>query len=360
MNQSLDRRTFIKLLGASALTTSCKWTPDFSQFAKKTELYSGYRVGEPYTAKDAGLHIGGPDVNQRVQLKNEIHSAVYSKKLDVKVFIPKLENVGYVQIGKGELKPFTSLPGHYFYGHAVVDEKRGLLYSTHSTQTPDRTDVARVKKDGLIYVHSLPDVKFIGSFSSYGYDPHDLHILNDQLIVCNGGADSNVTIIDLATKKLVSDYKLGVAPLSLRHLEILDPDHFVVATLSREDNVPCSLYSLNRKEGFKKHACPPMVEERFLIYQMLSVKAHDGFIYGTCPGTSSLVVYEAHKGFVSALSVPSACNLSYSKELGGMIVGSAYDKEQARLVKVEQGKLVVTMIPWATKLTGAHSLLIES
>ena len=323
------------------------------------KIYSGYRVGESYVSKDAGMHIGTQRSSKRIKLANEIHSVIHSQKNNLKVFISKLELTSYAQIGDGPYLPIQADKGNYFYGHGVIDELRNVLYTSQARITKTRDENDRTDEPGFVYVYSIPDFKIIDKFSSFGMDPHDLRIIKDELLVCNGGRNSNVVFIDLKTRKLTKNYKVHESHISLRHCDVIDGENFLIASLTTDLNKPCPLYQLNLTTGLKAFVPPENLDMALMRAQLLSVINFKGHVFTTCPFTSSLIVWKTTGEFVGGFDIPAACNLGISAKYDGVIVGSGEEKELARLVQIENGALKMSKLPWAMGVTGAHSLVLE-
>ena len=359
---TLNRRQLLQSLGALSLLSSCGLLTrrPAGFFGEKDEfIYSGYRVGEAYENTNAGMHMGSFTTNQRFKLANEIHSVVYSPKFDLKVYVSKLEKLSFSQVGDGEIFPVPADEGNYFYGHAVIDEKRGVAYFSEAKITKTRDEMDRISEPGFIYIRTLPDMKLIGRFSSHGHDPHDLKIVGDELIVCNGGQNSSIAFIDLNTKEHLRSFFVNEEHISLRHITQKDADNFIVAPLTRDMNKPCPPYALNVRTGLKRFEHPFTVEIAMMRAQILSILSYDGYTYGTCPLTDTLMVWDANAKFIGGHHIPSACNLVYSKKYGGVICGSGYETEKARLIKIIDKKVVTTELDWAKDISGAHSIIIE-
>lgn len=360
----ITRRDLFRSTGALALVSAsgCNVVGDLlgSGSTQKSTIISGYRTGEPHSSDECGLSLISKDSRQRIKLDNEIHSVIYNDNLKLWVFTSKLDLYSYVRYGSGDLIRLKADDGNYFYGHAQIDEKRQRVYFSQARVTETRNEFHRRDEPGFIYAYSLPDLKLVEKFPSYGADPHDMKILGDRLIVCNGGADSNVTLIDLETKKLIQDFKLNVDHLSLRHIEQVDDETFNVIPLSRDKNKACPPYKLSLKSGFTVFPVPYMLEMTMFRLQILSGLNHDGYFYGTCPAMDSLAVWDESGKFIGGIEVPSASNLAYSEALGGVVVGSGILNEPARLVQVVNNKVTFKKIDWAHEVMGAHSYILDS
>lgn len=360
MMNHLNRRDMIKL-ALSGIFIPALINHSFAGFIPQDQLetiLSGYRVDEDDDMKDAGLHIGGINVNERIKLANEIHSICFSEKLKLRIFLPKLNSTAYVQSGDGTLFPFAPEKDHYFYGHGVIDEKRKLLYTTQAIATKDKNDSVRLNVDGFIFVHSLPDMKPLGKFPTYGKDPHDFIMNGDDLLVCNGGRNTSITIIDLSTRKLKKTFLLGDPDLSLRHIARIDDQNYAIGTLRFLDNLPCPLYHLNLEGGLGPYYAPPALGMNFMKGQLLSVFVHQNHVYATCPTMNSLLVWTTKGDFVGGQIVPKAASLAYSHKNRGVIVGSGVEQEPARLAVVRNGELQITKLEWAKGITGSHSVIL--
>lgn len=356
---TINRRDLFKVLGAGVILQSCVPHKNTDSLLQNTEtIYSGFREGEPYVSKHAGLTINSPFASEKITFANEIHSIIHSQSLNVKVFISKLELLSYGQVGDGIFIQINPDEGNYFYGHGVIDEKRKVLYTTQARITKERDDGSRINEKGYVYVHSIPDFKIIEKFPTFGNDPHDMKILNDELIVCNGGAESSITFISLNDRKLVREFKVNVPHLSLRHIEIVDDQNFLIATLTKEINRATPLYGLNLKEGLKIYKMPEGLDLTLMRIQLLSILHHKGYIFATCPATNTVLVWNLSGEFIGGQNINSAASLAYSKQYDGVIVGSGNPSEKARLITVNDGKLKVQKLDWATGISGAHSTIV--
>lgn len=358
-----NRREFLQLGGLGTLfaLSGCQYVSDlFSTSPKEITILSGFRNGEPYESTEVGISIITQNSRKRILLENEIHSVIRSENLDLNVYISKLDLYSYFQFGDGPIKRIQAGEGNYFYGHAAIDEKRKLVYFSEARIVESRSEFDRRSEHGYIYAYKLPDLTFVERFTSYGSDPHDLKILGDELVVCNGGADSNVCFINLDTKALVRDYKVNQEHLSLRHIEVVDSENFNVIPLSRDDNRPCPPYRLNLKSGLQVFPASYMVDMSMFRLQILSGLVHEGYFYGTCPAMDTVAVWNKDLELIGGVEIFAANNLAYSKTLGGVIVGSGGVNEPARLLKIVDGKLQFEKLYWAASLSGAHSLIIES
>lgn len=358
----MDRRDFLKF-ASCALTLSGldPWQLAHGAQAPVNSgmIVSGYRVGlEPYLSKNAGFTVTQNQVSERIQLANEIHSAAYSKKHDLTILLPKLDLEAAAWSKTGELRKFYPQKGNYFYGHGVVDELRDVLYVTQARITATRDESARRFEPGAVYVYALPDLKLLGSFESFGRDPHDLRLMGDELIVCNGGANSNVAVIDLVTRQLVRKYEVKVPHLSLRHIDIIDPQNFVIATLSLDENLPCPLYLLNRTHGLVAYRHPQNLELTVMRGQLLSVVSFQNKILTTCPATNTLLAWEKHGRFIGGHQIPNVASLAVSSAHRGVLVGSGNGETPLHLVTFAGNELKVERLNWGHGVTGSHAVIL--
>jgi hypothetical protein len=93
--------------------------------------------------------------------------------------------------------------------------------------------------------------------------------------------------------------------------------------------------------------------------QVLSGLFYDGYFYGTCPIMDNVSVWKPNGEFIGGVQMPMASNLAASRALGGVVVGSGNRGEPARLLKVADGKISFSVLPWTVDLMGSHSLIIE-
>ena len=368
MKSAFGRRDFFKLTGVTLALASCQRSFNFPFFESVPEqelFYSGYWVGK-VSAKDTnpdqevGLFINGESIKKRIPLKNEIHSIEYSKDLDVKVFIPKLGASAYYQVGQGEIIELPAVEGYHYYGHGHIDNKRKRLYLTKARVKYTRKEIERRDEPGFIYSYSLPDFKLAEVFTSHGFDPHDILMSEDKIIVCNGGTNSRVSIIDPDNKSLVKEYKLNSPHLTLRHIEKIDDKNFCIGPLTIDQNKPCPPIVLNLDSGFRHFDTSYLFDMANSRKQILSILHHDGHIYATCPGTNSALVYTVEGKFIGGVIIDSCSSLVYSKRLKGVVAGSGEYTEAAKLLTVKDGKLNFESISWAHDLIGSHATIVEA
>lgn len=361
-NMHLTRRQIIQLgLGSLLLPGCLRKFPLSATESSPVEVYY-FGFGSPenktYQQKNAGFMSYDFRTTKTIPLENEIHSIAYSETLGLKVFMPKIGKHAYFQRGNEPLKVFTSIEGKYFYGHGAFDEKRGLFYTTQAT-SDSSLQRNQMKDKGEIIVHSLKDFSVTGSFASYGNNPHDLRIVNDQLLVCNGGENSNLAIINLEDHKLIKDFSVNDKNISFGHLEIIDNQNFIIASGNRHKSKPCPLYLVNSDSGLKQAEIPFGMEGEF-VGQLLSVLHHDGIIYATCPATHKIFCWDNNGHFVSTLTINEASSLAYSKLLSGVIVGSGDKPEKLKLLKQIGNLIIMKEIEGPELSTGAHSLIINT
>lgn len=317
-------------------------------------FYSGLKLPD----NSYGIGVTWASESRVYRVKNVIHSVVFDPDSGLKVFLPKSGATAYFQSGDGDLKSFSPAKGNYFYGHGSFDRKRKVFYTTQSDITSDGENEKRMYNKGRIHVHSTDDFRIIDEFSSGGHDPHDLRLVNNELVVCNGGSQSNVSFIDPVTKKVKQTFYLNDELLSAGHLEVLDDKNFVIITGAYRQLYPPAIYLLNRETGLMKLPVPEGLDPLFRV-QLLSVVSYKNFILATCPQTDSLFVWDRSGNFVGAHSITKAASLAVSEDLGGVIVGSDKTSELLRLVTFADGKMKVKALDWGPRSTGSHALVIR-
>jgi hypothetical protein len=363
----MNRRELLRLTGLLALSPACNFLRAPASLVANAPaapvsdevFYTGYRMADtPYDHHDSGLVCVTPKGIKKINLKNEIHSVLYSKSRNLKIFITKLEKVSFYQIGDGELMPFYPGKGNYFYGHGVIDERDGLLYTTQSKATSNRQDIYRRKEQGYLYAYSLADMKLVDRFPTYGRDPHDMKILGEELIVCNGGQFSNVVFIDRLTKKLKASYSTAFQHISLRHIDIIDLDNFVIAPLTLDRDKSCMLFLLNRQKGLIPWKAPEEIDLVLMRHQLLSVVVYKGHIFATCPQTDTLLVWDLDGRFSGAHKIVGASSLVASPVHGGILIGSGEHGVPFHLAKVSGKQINLTALDWGRGAIGSHAFLV--
>ncbi len=355
----MNRRNLFKYAGAGLFLQACLPVKNKgSVLSNPEQFYSGFRLGEAYVSQ-GGLVISSPLSTEKVKFANEIHSIIHSGKLGLKVFVSKLELISYAQYGSNPYIEIKAAEGNYFYGHGIIDEKRNLFYSTQAMKTNDRDDGARNNVKGYVYVHSLPGFEIVDKFPTFGNDPHDMKLVNDQLVICNGGSDSSITILDMNTRKLVQEFKVNTPHLSLRHIEPVNDQNFIVATLTSDLKQTTPLYGLNLKTGLRAYRTPVEIEKTFMRSQLLSICHFKGHIFATCPATHTVLVWDVSGEFVGGQKITAAAGLAVSKELDALIVGSGDPKEKAKVLTVVNGAIRIQNIDWAQGLSGSHVTVVS-
>lgn len=353
----MNRRELFQSLAALSALQACHPLKTLFLSREETErwFYSGIELAQE---KTYGIAATWGSESQLYPVENVIHSVAYEPETNLKVFLPKSGAVAYYQIANGAFKTFRPAEGNYFYGHGVFDPERKVFYSTQSDISSDGPNEERRFNKGFIYVHSTEDFRIIDKFPSFGHDPHDVKIVNDELVVCNGGHQSNISFIDLKTRTLRKSWFINDEHLSAGHLEVLDDSNFVFVTGSYRQLYPCAIYSLNRDTGITKFPFPPGLDVLFRV-QLLSVLHHQGSIYATCPHTDSLFIWDRSGSFIGAQHIPMVTSLAISKDLKGVVVGSGLKDQPLRLIKTLNGKIVMSTLDWGIRSTGSHALIIE-
>lgn len=360
-NLSMNRRELFHSMISLWALAACRPFTSNSPVTTEPEnwFYSGleFPPQNPTEKKTYGIAASWNSESKIHRVKNVIHSVNYDPKTNLKVFLPKGGATAYFQTGHEELRTFASAPGHYFYGHGAFDAERKVFYSTQSEIIYEGPSEARKNSKGYIYVHALDDFRILDKFPTFGNDTHDVKLVGGELIVCNGGTDSNVSFIDPETRKLLRSFPLNDENLSAGHLDVLDANNFLIVTGAYRQLYPPAIYSLNRNDGLKKLSFPKELDSLFRV-QLLSVANYQGFILATCPKTDSLLVWNQKGEFVSAQHVPQATCLAVSSQLGGVIVGSGNNNEPLRLVTFSGGQMKVKTLDWGVRSTGSHALVI--
>ncbi|MES2525948.1 MAG: DUF1513 domain-containing protein [Bdellovibrionota bacterium] len=350
----MNRRELLYSLGGLWALQACRPLDLLTQAPSEGPwFYSGVSL----PGKTYGIGATWSSEGRVYPVKNVIHSVVYDDESKLKVFLPKSGAEAYYQTGENPLKTFHPAEGNYFYGHGAFDLKRNVFYTTQSAVTADGPNEERMYNKGFIYVHSMDDFRIINKFSTSGNDPHDLRIVGDEIVVCNGGHLSNVSFINPDSGKVSQSFPLNDEMLSAGHIEMLDSENFVIVTGSYRQHYPPAIYSLNRETGLKKFPIPEGLDPLFRV-QLLSVVNYRNLILATCPQTDSLFVWDKDGKFFGAHQIKKAASLAVTHELGGVIVGSDLDSEPLRLISFDAGQMKVKALDWGPRNTGSHALVI--
>lgn len=137
---------------------------------------------------------------------------------------------------------FTSLNDHVMSGHGVFSADGQYLYCV---------EVSKTDGSGLISVRDTQQYKVQRQFQSGGIGPHEIKWLPDgkTLVVANGGLitdgkgnainldsmDSNLTYLDAASGKIISQWRINEPKASLRHIDVSPQGKVAIAIqLQRE------------------------------------------------------------------------------------------------------------------------------
>lgn len=332
--------------------------PPDAILSKETILTGTFATFHREDDARAGITICENKVSKKTFLENEIHSIAHSEKLGVTVFLPKIDSAGYAQKNQGPLVKLSPAPGHYFYGHGAIDEARKLLYTAQAPITPSTANSVRMHLDGVIHVYSLEDLQLKDQFSSFGRDPHEIRIFGDELVVCNGGKDTNVAFIDLATRKLNDSYAGAQGHVSFRHLDRFDDSTYAIGSLSRKTEKVPPLFHLNRKTGITVNQSSAQLTTKMLNMQILSILCYQDLILCTCPTADSLLIWSRSGEMVGIYPIKGASSLAYSPLHEGVLIGTSSLEEPLHLLEYIGNSIRTTRLNWGADLNGSHSLLL--
>jgi len=344
------RRHFLQLAGSTALLASCRPFELFSPTEMTETFYGGSRTEVFKGAAWRSDRLVGQQA-----LESDIHSVVASKKLQLRIYLPKGEAAAYVQQGEQPLRLFAPADGFQFYGHGAIDEARDILYTTQAP-AGNYGNVREMRaRVGKIFTYSLPSMKLLGSFASYGNGPHEVQIVGRELVVCNGGLESNVAFINLDTQQLVQSIAGFPDHLCARHLLKIDEHQYVIGTMADHFTQLSPLYHLDRRQP-RVQANPACLQlgPSKLDGQLLSLASFQDHVFGTSNVSGYVHVWNTRGAIVASLPLANASGLAVSQQLGGVVVNSAEAELPFHLVKFLHGQFKLLPLSWGQGLTGAH------
>ena len=146
--------------------------------------------------------------------------------------LPRIGKTAFIfDYSTKEFRAFDSPEGLLFYGHGVFSKDGKSFYTSESVDS-DKVNIAneRFEYKGTVHRWNLEKLELISELDTYGYDPHDMVMLDDQkAVITNGGLDTNVAIVDLEQKKLIKKFDLEIPGIVCRHI-LRDKQDFYVLT----------------------------------------------------------------------------------------------------------------------------------
>lgn len=254
----MQRRAFLGVLGGLTLVSGAGSLSSLSKFISadsqvafgKVDLAAdsvsqgiGPRLASAARSADGSFQLivtQGDKVVSSNAIGLRGHGVVaHPKQHAVLVMARRPGNLMYlIDQNSGEvLKTITAAPTHHFYGHGVFSKDGNTYWSTENN-----VDTG----EGLIVCRDSTTFDTLIQFPSYGIGPHQLEFLNHQsvLVVANGGIltrpdqprkklnldtmEPNLSYIDIATGKLLAQYKPEFHQQSLRHLTVSPKDQVAV------------------------------------------------------------------------------------------------------------------------------------
>lgn len=248
----MQRRAFLGVLGGITLASGVGSIASLSKLIPRDSSLDAaelvLRASSPQVASAARAVDGSFQLlvtqGDKVLSSNTIgvrgHGVVaHPKQNAVLVVARRPGNLMYlIEKESGEvLKTVTAVPTHHFYGHGIFSKDGDTFWSTENNIETG---------EGLIVCRDAATFETLFQFPSYGIGPHQLDFLNLQpaLVVANGGILTrpdqprkklnidtmapNLSYIDIATGKLLAQYKPEYHQQSLRHLTVSENDEVMV------------------------------------------------------------------------------------------------------------------------------------
>lgn len=170
----------------------------------------------------------------------------------------------------------SALPGHHFYGHGCFSKSGDTLFCTEN-------DLSNYQ--GKLVVRDGKDFSVLGSFPTYGLNPHDCQLVQDGsvLAVTNGGGDvsgkakGSVSFIDIQSQKLLDHVEVGAKHLNAGHFALSSQQDLVIISAPRDglDKDDLGGVSFRKKDSALKTTSEPAEVVKKMKSEALSVAINE-------------------------------------------------------------------------------------
>ncbi len=173
------------------------------------------------------------------------------------------------------LRTIPAPAGRHFYGHGVYSKDGESLFIAQSDLD---------SHEGCIAIHDTKTLGAIGTFPTYGSNPHDCLLIDDgaTLVITNGGSakassPGSVAFVDVKSQKLVDRLLIPSPRLNGGHVAI-SPHGDLVAVSAPRDGLPLTSLggvSIRPAKAAFTTVDPPRQTARRMIGEALSVTIHE-------------------------------------------------------------------------------------
>jgi hypothetical protein len=226
-----------------------------------------------------------------------------------------------------------------FNGHATFDKTGSRLYCTETYLENEK---------GFISIQDGKSLQIIGEFPSYGENPHQCQLIDNDtiLVVTNTGSvnaknpQASITYIDVQSEKLIERVTLDNQQLNAGHFEITDDGSLIVASAPREGIEPSqedkglggvSIRSKNR-------AILTMTQPEVVIDQLrgealgIVIDEKHKMAAITHPDANMLTFWSIEKRqLIKAMSIPNPRGITLSIDGRSFIISYNFDTSVVRV-----------------------------
>ncbi|MCP4912752.1 MAG: DUF1513 domain-containing protein [Oligoflexia bacterium] len=318
----MKRRDFIKsnlfFLSSGALgLSSCINSSHEFFIGWKSELYK-------FKVRDSVINFLGHDV-ESVELSSMSHDSL---KLSTKhlLTIPKWgKNIDIVDLEQMKIIHTIKSEGNEeFMGHGVIDHKRKRIYVSAIELSNENYEIVGT---GYIHEYDLNTYKLVRKFSSNGFQPHELALVGDDLLVLNPALDNqrkskkpNISIINLETKKVVKSFIPEDTKLLYSHLVKIDNDNIFIINERAEGDDDNKILAIRYFKGQFAYVKGP--NQIFSSGGLLSTDFGNNLVLATAPQDDKVFIWNKKDySFVKSITMDNPKAISFDKKINGFVIG---------------------------------------
>jgi hypothetical protein len=297
--------------------------------------------GEAFSLDLVELELGGAKV-RRIGLDFLPHGVAFDPRAPLRAATFEKRGPGgaIVELGEGRLeRHVVPSPGRHFYGHAAFSSDGARLFVVESDLRTHR---------GVLTVRNARDGSFIREFPTYGVDPHDCVMLEDQRTLCvtNAGAalgqvgeelEACVTFVDTETERLVQRFGFGDPKINAGHVAVRTDRSFAVVSAPRaglDELTSLGGVTLRRVPTKPSRMKEPKSVTQQLVGETLSVAMIDDIVVATTPNANLVTMWSLAKGkLLGTVSLEFPRGVLPTKQGDAVLV--TYGKSMPRVTSLE-------------------------
>ncbi|OIQ19519.1 MAG: hypothetical protein BM556_03280 [Bacteriovorax sp. MedPE-SWde] len=228
---------------------------------------------------------------------------------------------------KKVIKEVTLSKGEQFMGHGIFDKEKSLIYLSTIRFLNYGIDA---QGTGFIKVYNSKSLELIEEFPTYGLEPHECLVEDGKLIVLNSGlnakkqgARSSAAIIDLSTKKLISEFS-SPKNFHFAHFEKIETNKYFICHEFADgfDDNKLSPYILDTNKGLSQLEDLGKVFERGGLLTPAYISKHR-LIAATAPSDDIIVFWNIDtKKHVKTIKLKNPRAIFYKPEEDILIAGT--------------------------------------